>query len=89
MTQVIACAVQLGGMPVPVGGGVTLVDALAGIVTDAGGELRTDADVERIPVSGGRATGVALGGGEVIGADARRRRRRHADAALPIAAPPG
>ena len=30
MTQVIACAVQLGGMPVPVGGGVTLVDALVG-----------------------------------------------------------
>ena len=42
MTQVIACAVQLGGMPVPVGGGVKLVDALAGIVRDAGGELRTD-----------------------------------------------
>ena len=36
MTQVIACAVQLGGMPVPVGGGVTLVDALAGIVTGRG-----------------------------------------------------
>ena len=67
MTQVIACAVQLGGMPVPVGGGVTLVDALAGIVRDAGGELRTDAHVERIAVSGGRATGVALSGGEVIG----------------------
>ena len=48
MTQVIACAVQLGGMPVPVGGGVRLVDALAGIVRDAGGELRTEADVERI-----------------------------------------
>jgi phytoene dehydrogenase-like protein len=68
MTQVIACAVQLGGMPVPVGGGVTLVDALGGIVTDAGGELRTDADVERITVSGGRATGVALASGESIGA---------------------
>ena len=40
MTQVIAAALQLGGMPVPVGGGVRLVDALAGIVTDAGGEVR-------------------------------------------------
>ena len=48
MTQVISCAVQLGGMPVPVGGGVTLVEALADIVRDAGGELRTDARVERI-----------------------------------------
>jgi phytoene dehydrogenase-like protein len=66
MTQVIACAIQLGGMPVPVGGGIRLVDALAGIVRDAGGELRTDADVERITVSSGRATGVVLRGGESV-----------------------
>jgi phytoene dehydrogenase-like protein len=68
MTQVIACAVQLGGMPVPVGGGVRLVDALAGIVRDAGGELRTDADVTSVTVSSGRATGVVLADGEVVGA---------------------
>jgi phytoene dehydrogenase-like protein len=68
MTQVIACAVQLGGMPVPAGGGVKLVDALAGIVRDAGGELRTDARVERIVVSDGRATGIVLEGGETIAA---------------------
>ena len=68
MTQVIACAVQLGGMPVPVGGGVKLVDALAGIVRDGGGELRTDARVERIVVSEGRATAVVLQGGETIDA---------------------
>ena len=43
MTQVIACALQLGGMPVPKGGGVKLVEGLATIVRDAGGELRTDA----------------------------------------------
>jgi phytoene dehydrogenase-like protein len=66
MTQVIACAVQLGGMPVPVGGGVRLVEALAGIVRDAGGELRTEAAVERITVSSGRATGVVLAGGETV-----------------------
>jgi phytoene dehydrogenase-like protein len=66
MTQVIACAVQLGGMPVPVGGGVKLVEALGGIVRDAGGELRTDATVERITVAAGRATGVALAGGETV-----------------------
>jgi phytoene dehydrogenase-like protein len=70
MTQVIACAVQLGGMPVPVGGGVRLVDALAAIVRDAGGDLRTDAAVERITVSSGRATGVLLAGGERV--DAKR-----------------
>jgi phytoene dehydrogenase-like protein len=68
MTQVIACAVQLGGMPVPVGGGVRLVDALASIVRDAGGELRTDAHVERVNVSSGRATGVVLAGGETVAA---------------------
>jgi phytoene dehydrogenase-like protein len=69
MTQVIACAVQLGGMPVPVGGGVRLVDALAGIVTDAGGSVRTGAHVERIVVSGGRAVGVVLTDGETVHAD--------------------
>jgi phytoene dehydrogenase-like protein len=68
MTQVIACAVQLGGMPVPAGGGVKLVDALAGIVRDSGGELRTDARVERIAVSEGRATAVVLQDGETIDA---------------------
>ena len=68
MTQVIACAVQLGGMPVPVGGGSRLVDALAGIVRDAGGELRTGAEVARVTVSGGRATGVALADGDTVGA---------------------
>ena len=68
MTQVIACALQLGGMPVPKGGGVSLVDALATIVRDAGGELRTDADVERILVSEGSATAVRLADGETIAA---------------------
>ena len=68
MTQVIACAVQLGGMPVPVGGGIRLVDALAGIVRDAGGELRTGTEVARITVSGGRATGVALADGDTVSA---------------------
>ncbi|HLG09153.1 MAG TPA: NAD(P)/FAD-dependent oxidoreductase [Gaiellaceae bacterium] len=69
MTQVIACALQLGGMPVPKGGGVVLVDGLAGIVRDAGGEIRTGADVERVLVSGGKATAVRLAGGETIRAE--------------------
>ena len=66
MTQVIACALQLGGMPVPKGGGSSLVDALATIVRDAGGELRTEAEVERIAVSEGKATGVRLADGETV-----------------------
>jgi phytoene dehydrogenase-like protein len=69
MTQVIACALQLGGMPVPKGGGVVLVEALAGIVRDAGGEVRTGAEVERILVSDGAATAVRLAGGETIRAE--------------------
>jgi phytoene dehydrogenase-like protein len=68
MTQVIACALQLGGMPVPRGGGVRLVEGLATIVRDAGGELRTEAEVERILVADGRATGVRLADGETVGA---------------------
>jgi phytoene dehydrogenase-like protein len=66
MTQVIACAIQLGGMPVPKGGGVRLVEALAAIVREGGGELRTGADVDRILLSGGSASGVRLAGGERI-----------------------
>jgi len=66
MTQVIACALQLGGMPVPKGGGVVLVEGLAGIVLDAGGEVRTGAEVERVLVSRGKATAVRLAGGETI-----------------------
>jgi phytoene dehydrogenase-like protein len=69
MTQVIACALQLGGMPVPRGGGVVLVDGLAAIVREAGGEVRTGVDVERVLVSGGKATAVRLAGGETIRAD--------------------
>jgi phytoene dehydrogenase-like protein len=69
MTQVIACALQLGGMPVPKGGGVVLVDALSGIVQDAGGEVRTGAEVERILVADGTATAVRLAGGETIRAE--------------------
>ena len=68
MTQVIACALQLGGMPVPKGGGSKLVEGLATIIRNAGGELRTETDVERILVSEGRATAVRLADGESISA---------------------
>ena len=70
MAQVIGVAIELGGMPVPRGGGVKLVDALAGIVRDAGGTCETGRNVERILVAGGRATGVRTADGEEI--EARR-----------------
>ncbi len=66
MAQVIGVAIELGGMPVPRGGGVTLVEALAGIVRDSGGSCETGRQVERIVVSGGRATAVETADGERV-----------------------
>jgi phytoene dehydrogenase-like protein len=63
MAQVIAVAIELGGIPAPRGGGVKLVEALAGIVRDAG-VCETGRRVERVLVSGGRATGVRTADGE-------------------------
>lgn len=68
ITKVIAAAIAWGGMPVPVGGGITVVNALIDIITGSGGELRTNADVRTVLVSGGRATGVELADGERINA---------------------
>jgi phytoene dehydrogenase-like protein len=66
--KVIASATVQGGMPVPVGGGVTLVEALAAIVRDNGGELHTDATVDRIVVRAGRAVAVVTADGTGYGA---------------------
>ncbi len=68
MAQVIGVAVELGGMPVPRGGGVKLVEALAGMIEDAGGTCETGREVEKVVVEGGLATGV-VAGGETIEAD--------------------
>jgi phytoene dehydrogenase-like protein len=70
MAQVIAVAIELGGMPVPRGGGVRLVEALGAIVRDAGGTLETRRDVERVVVRDGRAIGVRTDDGEIY--EARR-----------------
>jgi phytoene dehydrogenase-like protein len=69
MAQVIAVAVQEGGMPIPRGGGARLADALAGVIGEAGGECRTETEVERVLISEGRALGVVTTGGETIRAD--------------------
>jgi len=53
---------------VPVGGSSALVDALVRCLDHHGAAFRTDAEVEKVLVSGGRATGVRLVGGEVIAA---------------------
>src|SRR5881392_4409279 len=66
MTQVIAVAIQEGGMPIPRGGGARLVDALVQLIRDHGGLCKTGRDVERVLVREGEAVGVRLAGGETV-----------------------
>ncbi|MHB8469061.1 MAG: phytoene desaturase family protein [Gaiellaceae bacterium] len=69
MAQVIAVAVQEGGMPIPRGGGAKLAEALVQLIRDRGGVCETGQDVERVVVRSGRAVGVRLAGGETIEAE--------------------
>jgi phytoene dehydrogenase-like protein len=66
MTQVIAVAVQEGGMPIPRGGGARLAEALVRLIRDNGGTCETGVDVERVLVRGSRAVGVRAAGGETV-----------------------
>ncbi|NJC70711.1 NAD(P)/FAD-dependent oxidoreductase [Planosporangium thailandense] len=68
--KVIVSATVQGGLPVPVGGGVTLVEALASVVRENGGELHTGAAVDRIVVRDGRAVAVVTA--DATGYGARR-----------------
>jgi phytoene dehydrogenase-like protein len=63
MTQVIAVAIQEGGMPIPRGGGDRLVEALVRLIRDHGGACEVDRHVERIVVRDAEATGVRLADG--------------------------
>jgi phytoene dehydrogenase-like protein len=60
MNKLIAVALQLGGMPIPRGGGARLVDALARLIRDHGGTLKPDTHVDRVEVREGRAVGVRV-----------------------------
>ena len=53
---------------VPVGGSAALIEALIRCLKDHGAELRKNCEVEKVTVSGGRATGVRLESGETIAA---------------------
>ncbi|WP_434725089.1 phytoene desaturase family protein [Mesorhizobium sp. RIZ17] len=55
---------QSFGMVLGKGGADTIIRALAGMVTAAGGEIATGAEIAEIMVSGGKATGVRLASGE-------------------------
>ncbi len=69
MNQVIAVALQEGGVPIPRGGGAKLPDALVKLIRDHGGECETEVDVERVVVRSGRATGVRTATGETLEAE--------------------
>jgi phytoene dehydrogenase-like protein len=69
MTQVIAVAVQDGGMPIPRGGGAKLADALVQLIRDHGGTCETGVDVERVVVQSERAVGIRTQAGERVGAE--------------------
>jgi phytoene dehydrogenase-like protein len=56
------------GISITTGGASNLVDALAGLIEEYGGEVRTDAEVSRVLTGSERAIGVALDSGERIGA---------------------
>jgi phytoene dehydrogenase-like protein len=66
IVEVTAAMLAAAGMPVPRGGGLSLVHALVGVIRDGGGVLHTGAEVERVEVTAGRATGVRLTDGRRI-----------------------
>jgi phytoene dehydrogenase-like protein len=66
MTQVIAVAIQEGGMPIPRGGGDRLVEALVSLIRGHGGVCETDREVERILARDGEAIGVRLADGSEL-----------------------
>jgi len=68
MNRVIAFAIEVGGMPIPRGGGARLVDALARLIEDNGGTCHTNQDVEQVLLADGRATGVRTKDGDVLSA---------------------
>lgn len=51
---------------IPVGGSGALTDALVRCLDAHGAEFRTDAEVEKVLVAGGKATGVRLRSGETV-----------------------
>jgi phytoene dehydrogenase-like protein len=65
---ILAMVAQQRGMPVPVGGAGRLAEALADIVKESGGEIRTNAEVTRVVVERGRAVAVETADGATVSA---------------------
>lgn len=68
MGKVIAFALEVAGAPIVTGGAARAVEAFRGLIEEQGGEIRTGADVARIDVANGAATGVTLADGTAIAA---------------------
>ncbi|MES2551426.1 MAG: NAD(P)/FAD-dependent oxidoreductase [Pseudomonadota bacterium] len=66
MGKVIAFALEAAGAPIVKGGSGAGVAAFRALIEEKGGELRCNADVDRVLVKDGRVRGVALAGGEEI-----------------------
>ncbi|MCA4132509.1 NAD(P)/FAD-dependent oxidoreductase [Arthrobacter sp. M4] len=66
MTRMMSMSLEARGTPVPEGGGHRLVDALAGIIRDAGGTCLTGTGVSTVLVERGRAAGVRLEDGTLV-----------------------
>lgn len=66
MGKVIAFALEAAGAPIVKGGSGQAVAAFRALIEEKGGEIRCDADVDRILVKDGRVRGVALASGEEI-----------------------
>ena len=66
MGKVIAFALEAAGAPVVKGGSGAAVQAFRALIEERGGQIRCNADVDRILVDKGHVRGVALAGGEEI-----------------------
>ena len=64
MARVIAFTLEVAGCPVVKGGSYKLVEAFTKLIESHGGEIRLNADVEKIVSENGRASGVVVAGGD-------------------------
>ena len=68
IAKVIAFALEAAGAPIVKGGVGNFLNAFKGLIEERGGQIRTGCDVEKIVLSGNRATGVTLTTGETFSA---------------------
>lgn len=66
MAKVVAFSLEAVGMPLVKGGNANTVRAFERLIRDAGGELETGADVERVLIERGQAVGVRLADGREL-----------------------